>query len=158
MTLLPARYQCTPSSTRVPRASIWISRRGSSPTSIRTALASSWSTKASSVTAGSSIGSSFRKRRTSAINSFLEGVEADAAIGVDEALAGVAQLAIALDRALDRVDDAVLVEAGAGDLGLRRVLRARSAEPELVIFGALAVDAQAKIGRASGRERVCREV
>src|SRR3546814_15210511 len=65
-----------------------------------------------------------------------------AAIGVDEALAGVAQLAIALDRALDRVDDAVLVEAGAGDLGLRRVLRARSAEQELVIFGALAVEAQ----------------
>src|SRR3546814_6521886 len=105
MTLLPARYQCTPSSTRVPRASIWISRRGSSPTSIRTALASSWSTKASSVTAGSSIGSSFRKRRTSAINSFLEGVEADAAIGVDEALAGVAQLAIALDRSEEHTSE-----------------------------------------------------
>src|SRR3546814_919428 len=92
--------------------------------------------------AGSSIGSSFRKRRTADINSVLEGVDADAAIGVDEAFAGIAQLAVALDRAFDRIDDAVLVEAGAGDLGLRRILRARSAEQELVILGALAVDAQ----------------
>jgi len=47
-----------------------------------------------------------------------------------------------LDCALDRVDDAVLVEAGTGDLGLRGVLVAGAAEQELIVLRALPVDAE----------------
>ena len=78
----------------------------------------------------------------SPIDRLLEAIHADAAIGVDEAFAGLADRAVLLDRALDRVDDAVLVEAGAGDLGLRGLLVARAAEQELVILAALPVDAE----------------
>src|SRR5690606_17332337 len=114
----------------------------SSPASIRTALALSCSRNASSETAGSSTGSSFRKRRASAINSLLEGVEADAAIGVEETLALGTMAAVAFDRALDRIDHAVLVETGARDLGLRRIFRPRSAKQQLVILSAFAIDTE----------------
>src|SRR3546814_9040933 len=60
----------------------------------------------------------------------------------DLAFAGLAQFAIAFDGAFDRIDDPGFVEAGAGDLGLRGVFGTRTAEQQLVIFGALAVDAK----------------
>src|SRR3569623_1776401 len=91
------------------------SRRTSSPDSIITALALVWSRNASSVTAGSSWGSSSRKRSRSPIDRLLERIEAEPAIGVDEALAVLARAEIDVGDLLDRVDDAVLVEAGAGD-------------------------------------------
>src|SRR5205085_10193709 len=67
---------------------------------------------------------------------------ADAAVSIDEALARLAQLAVTLHRALDGIDDAVLVEAGAGDLGLADVFGAGAAEQQLIVLDALAVDAE----------------
>src|SRR3546814_15992742 len=60
----------------------------------------------------------------------------------DLAFAGLAQFAIAFDGAFDRIDDPGFVEAGAGDLGLRGVFGTRTAEQQLVIFGALPADAR----------------
>src|SRR5690606_11384768 len=115
----PSRKRGMPISTSFTLERWGISRRGSSPASIRTALALSCARKASSETAGSSTGSSFRKRRASAINSLLEGVEADATIGIEETFALGAMTAVAFDRALDGIDHAVFVETGSGNLGLR---------------------------------------
>src|SRR5690606_4064980 len=137
-----SRNRGVPSSTSFTLERWGIRRRGSSPASIRTALALSCSRKASSETAGSSIGSSFRKRRASAINSLLEGVEADATIGVEETFALGAMAAVAFDRALDRIDHTVLVEAGSGVVGRRCILGARPPEQQLVILGAFAIDAE----------------
>src|SRR5690606_33442390 len=107
------------------------------------------------LTAGSSGTGSSRKRSVSAslvacgiglplsaIDRLLEFIHADAAIGVEEALARLPDLAVTLDRALDRVDHAVLVETGPGDLGLAGLLVARAAEQELVVLLALPVDAK----------------
>src|SRR5690606_10734627 len=55
---------------------------------------------------------------------------------------GLPDLAVAFDRALDRIDDARLVEAGAGDLGLAHVFGTRAAQKQLVVLGALSVDAE----------------
>src|SRR5579862_6946704 len=71
----------------------------------------------------------------------LEGDDADAAIGVQEALARFAQVEISADYALDRVHDLVAAEGGAEDLADARILRARAAELELVELHALLVDA-----------------
>src|SRR3990170_75582 len=79
---------------------------------------------------------------SSAIDRLLEAIHADAAVSVDEALAGLADRAVLFDRALDRIDDPGLVEAGAGYLGLRGFLVARAAEQQLVAFAALPVDAE----------------
>src|SRR5690606_5813536 len=116
--------------------------RTSSPASIRTEAAFVWSRNASRLTAGSSGTASSRKRRTSAIDRLLERFHADAAVGVDEPFAGLADLPVALDRAFDSIDNPFLVETGAGDLGLRRVLVARTAEQQLVVLLALTVDAE----------------
>src|SRR5690606_32039353 len=79
---------------------------------------------------------------SSAINGLLEGSDADAAISVEEALAVLPLAQIDVGRLLDRVDNAILVEAGAGDLGEAGIFRARSAEQELVVLRALPVDAE----------------
>src|SRR5690606_22358181 len=142
-------------STRRTRSSTGPRRRTSSPASIRTELAFDWSRKASRLTAGSSGTGSSRKRRVlpslvacgmglplSAIDRLLESFHADAAASVEEPLAGLAHLAVALHRPLDCIDDAVFIEAGAGDLGLAGCLVARTAEQELVVLGALTVDAE----------------
>src|SRR3546814_19290436 len=97
---------------------------------------------------------------TTLFRSLLERFHADAAVGVEEALAVGAQAAIGLDRLFDRVDHAVLVETGAGDLGERGILCARAAEQELVVLGAFPIDAEdadmpGQLGRASCRARVC---
>src|SRR6478672_12303143 len=117
-----------------------MSARASSPASSRTAVASGWPAKASSVTAGSSSGSSSRRRSgsetaASTIDRLLEGLDADAAVRVEESLALGAQVAVAFHRAFDGIDDAVLVEAGTGDLAEAGVFRARAAEQELVVLG-----------------------
>src|SRR5690606_3376653 len=122
---------------------------------IRTEAALVCSRKPSRETAGSSNTESSRKRSASvsrapsgvglplsAIDSLLARAHADPPVSVEEPLAGLAYVAIALDRAFHRIDHAVLVEAGAGDFGLRGVLVARSAEQELVVLLALPVDAE----------------
>src|SRR5690606_18442075 len=132
------------------RSSTGASRRTSSPASRRTEAALVWSRNASRLTAGSSGTGSSRKRSQSRsppgvgssvpgpppgpppigslpIDRLLEAIHADAAIGVEEPFAGLADRAVLFDRALDGVDDAVLVEAGAGDLGLAGLLVARAA-------------------------------
>src|SRR5690606_28717821 len=124
----PSRNFGKSTSTSRTRSSTGPSRRTSSPASIRTELAFDWSRKASRLTAGSSGTASSRKRSVSTINRLLESIHADTAIGVEEPLARFPDLAIMLDRALDRVDDSGLVEAGAGNLGLADVFGARAAE------------------------------
>src|SRR4051812_36902000 len=76
----------------------------------------------------------------STIDRLLERIGADATVGVEEAFARVTEIAIFLDRPLDCVDDAILAEARADDLAEARILRARSAEQQLEILGALTVD------------------
>src|SRR3569833_2807165 len=124
------------------RSRCGMSRRTSSPDSIITALALVWSRNASSVTAGSSWASSSRKRSRSPIDRLLERIEAEPAIGVDEAFAVLARAEIDVGHLFDRIDDAVLVEAGAGDAAESGILRTRAAEQQLVILGALTIDAE----------------
>src|SRR3569832_1390899 len=76
------------------------------------------------------------------VGDVLERRHADAAIGIEDALAGVAQFEVAADHALDGVGDLVLAEAWSHDLTNARVLRTRAAELELVELHALLVDAQ----------------
>src|SRR3569623_2111704 len=124
------------------RSRCGMSRRTSSPDSSITALALVWSRNASSVTAGSSWASSSRKRSRSPIDRLLERIEAEPAIGVDEAFAVLTRAEIDVGHLFDRVDDAVLVEAGAGDAAEAGILRARAAEQQLVVLGALTIDAE----------------
>src|SRR5687767_8166259 len=136
----PSRNLGKSISTKRTRSSAGNRRRTSSPASIRTELAFDWPRNASRLTAGSSACASSRKRSgLSPIDRLLERLHPDPAVSIEETLARRADFPIALDRALDRVDHAVLVEAGPGDLGLSRVLRARTAEKQLVVLGALAV-------------------
>ena len=53
-----------------------------------------------------------------------------------------AQLEVGGDHLLDRIDDAVGAEAGAGDGGQGRVLRAGAAEQELIVLLAALLDAE----------------
>ncbi len=72
----------------------------------------------------------------------MKGGHADPAEGIDEALALLAVGEIDVRRLFDRIDDAVLVEARAGDLAEAYILRARSAEQKLVILNAFPVDTE----------------
>ena len=71
-----------------------------------------------------------------------EWLNADAAIGVEEALAGRARFEIGVDDGLDRIGDFVLAERGADDVADRGGLVARAAERDLVEFDALLIDAE----------------
>src|SRR5690348_14492512 len=72
----------------------------------------------------------------------LERLHADAAIGVEEAFAVLAQHEIGLHDALDGGADLVLAEAGTHDVADAGIFGAGAAELELVIFHALLIDAQ----------------
>src|SRR5690606_2246333 len=98
--------------------------------------------KASMVTAGSSTGSSSRRRNVSSIDRLLERLHADAAIGIEKPLPLLALGKIEVGRLFDRIDNSVFVEAGAGDLGLRHVFGAGSAQKELIALRAFSIDTQ----------------
>src|SRR3569623_961696 len=151
----PSRNMGKSISTSRTRSSTGARRSPSSPASMRTETALPWSRNTSRLTAGSSGTESSRKRKAvasrcawgmglplSAINRFLERLHTHTPVSIEETLAGFSDLAVAVDRALDRVDDPGLVEAGAGDLGLADVFRPRAAEQQLVVLGALPVDAE----------------
>src|SRR5262245_41672054 len=69
------------------------------------------------------------------IERLLEGRGAEATVGCEEGLLCTrAQLEIGVDDLLDRIDDAVGAEAGAGDGGQRRILGTGAAEQQLVVL------------------------
>src|SRR3569833_1863599 len=107
---------------------VGISCSTSSPASIRTETASSCSRNASSDTAGPSATAASRKRSVSAIDRLLERLHSDPPVGVEEAFAIGAFAQIDVSSLHDCIDLAVLVDAGAGDLGLGGVLVTRAAE------------------------------
>src|SRR3569832_1209340 len=76
------------------------------------------------------------------IGDVLERLHADAAIGVEEALARLAHFQIVVHHPLHHVRDLMLAEARPHDVADARVFRARAAELELVVLHALLVDAQ----------------
>src|SRR3569833_1858130 len=129
-------------STSFTRLSAGIRCSTSSPASNSTETASSCSRNASSDTAGSSATASSRKRSVSAIDRLLERLHSDPPVGVEEAFAIRALAQIDVGCLLDGVDHAVLVEAGAGDLGLGGVLVTRAAEEQLVGLAAFLIDAE----------------
>src|SRR5690242_19724089 len=76
------------------------------------------------------------------IGHVLERLHADAAIGVEEALAVPAQLQIGIHDALDRRADVVRCKARTHDVADAGIFRARAAKLELVVFDAFLVDAK----------------
>src|SRR5690606_19012476 len=76
------------------------------------------------------------------IEALLERIDADPAIGVDEALAILADADIGRDDGLDRVDDLILGEGTADNVADGRLFVRRAAQRHLVIFDALLVDAE----------------
>src|SRR5258706_16329527 len=86
--------------------------------------------------------SSARRPALTSIEAFLERLRADAAIGVEETLAAVPKVLIGVDDVLDRIHDPFAIEAGSENLAERGVFRARTAQQDLVILHAFAVDAQ----------------
>src|SRR5262245_45509783 len=77
------------------------------------------------------------------IDGLLEGRLAEAPVGGEERFVGAgAQLQVPCHHLLHRIDDAVRIEARAGDGGQGRILRARAAEQELVVLLAALLDAQ----------------
>src|SRR5215470_12010025 len=78
----------------------------------------------------------------SGIELLLEGLEADAAIGIEEALAACTHIQIGVDDGLDRAHDLVGAERRPDDVAERGVLVGAAAEGDLVEFGAVLVDAE----------------
>src|SRR4051812_31533973 len=77
------------------------------------------------------------------IESLLEWRQTDAANGFQKCFCGrLSQAEIGVDHRLDRIDYAVIGEAGADEGSDRAILPGRSAERDLVVFDALAVDAE----------------
>src|SRR5258705_1039957 len=86
--------------------------------------------------------SSARRPALTSIEAFLERLRADTAIGVKETLAAVPKVLIGVDDVLDRIHDPFAIKAWSENLAERGVLRARTAQQDLVILHAFAVDAQ----------------
>src|SRR5476651_1677117 len=77
------------------------------------------------------------------IDPFLERLRADAAIGVDEALALAALLEIGRDQRVDRFDDLLRADGGPEDAADRRLAEINvAAQTQLILFHAVPVDAQ----------------
>src|SRR5580692_10019506 len=76
------------------------------------------------------------------IDHVLERRHADAAIGVEQALAIHAKFQIGVHHAFDRIDDLVLAETGAHDFADARIFRARAAKLDLIELHAFFIDAQ----------------
>src|SRR5215217_4287782 len=73
-----------------------------------------------------------------AVKRVLEGLRADAAIGIEEFLARIkAQAEIDIDDRLDRIRHLFRLEAASDDFANRGILVARAAERNLVQFGTL---------------------
>src|SRR5262245_29244038 len=82
------------------------------------------------------------KARSAGIEAFLEWTRADPAIGVQQALTVLPKLRVGGDHVFDGIGNAFLIEAVAQDVNDRGVLRARTAEQDLVVLHAFAIDAQ----------------
>src|SRR5262245_48639987 len=81
-------------------------------------------------------------RSMSGIEALLERVEADPAVGVEEALASAAQAHVGGDNRFDRGDDAICGEGRADDVSERGRFVGAAAECHLVELLALLVDAE----------------
>src|SRR5262245_397852 len=82
------------------------------------------------------------KARSAGIEAFLEWTRANPAIGVQQALTVLPKLRVGGDHVFDSIGNAFRIEAGAQDFTERGVLRARTAEKDLVVLHAFAIDAQ----------------
>src|SRR3954463_12802867 len=91
--------------------------------------------------AGAKMSSTMRPALTS-IEACLEGLRANAAIGVQEAFIGLPQIRIGADDVFYRVHDAFRIEAGPQDFAQTGVFGSRAAEEKLVILHPFTVDAQ----------------
>src|SRR5262245_28886592 len=78
----------------------------------------------------------------SGIELLLEGLEADAAIGIEERFAVLAEVQVGVDDRLDGADHLVDAERGADDIADRGVLVGAAAQSDLVEFLAVLIDAQ----------------
>src|SRR5262245_55590281 len=78
----------------------------------------------------------------SGIELLLEGLEADAAIGIEERFAVLAEVQVGVDDRLDGADDLLGAESGADDVADRGVLVGAAAEGDLVELLAVLIDAQ----------------
>src|SRR5262245_38254340 len=78
----------------------------------------------------------------SGIELLLEGLQADAPVGVEEALAAFAHMQIGVDDGLDRAHDLRGAERRTHDIADRGVLVGTAAEGDLVELGAMLVDAE----------------
>src|SRR3954451_8612365 len=83
-----------------------------------------------------------RPSSSNGIERLLERREADAAIGVDEALAHGAMRNIGAEDGLHRIGDGIVGEAGADQLADRGVVGRRAAEGDLVALGTALIDAE----------------
>src|SRR5262245_21409533 len=78
----------------------------------------------------------------SGIELLLEGLQADAAVGVEEALAALAHMQVGVDDGLDRAHHVRGAERWPDDVAERGVLVGAAAERDLVELGAVLVDAE----------------
>src|SRR5262245_13519003 len=78
----------------------------------------------------------------SGIEGLLERLEADAAIGVEEAFSVLAQLQVGVDNGLDGANNLIGAEGGADDIAERGILVGAAAEGDLVELLAVLIDAQ----------------
>src|SRR5215470_3065705 len=78
----------------------------------------------------------------SGIELLLERLQADAPVGVEEALAVAAHMQVGVDDGLDRADDVGGAERWSHDVADRGILVGAAAERDLVELGAILVDAK----------------
>src|SRR6218665_1447578 len=110
---------------------------------MRTAAALVCPPKESTVTAGSATASSSGKRNwTSTIKRLLERGHADAAISIEETFAILTVRQIDVGGLFYGIDDAVLAEAGAGDLAQRRIRAFGTAQQQLEVLHTSPIDTQ----------------